>query len=70
MAEDDDPLTVKSKSFVELFPDLDFFLYRGILNTPQMCSLKELTDGSYSMYDIYLLHELMDAQQELKIGTK
>ena len=56
------------KSLTELFPSIDFYLYRPVIINPQMCQYKDLSDGSLSLYDLFLLHELMDLKKELSKG--
>ncbi|MGL5015966.1 MAG: hypothetical protein ACRC6V_17060 [Bacteroidales bacterium] len=50
----------------ELFPDVDFYLYRGVIAEPAMCSIKDLSDGSFSLMDLHIMHELLDIKQEVK----
>ena len=61
-----DPHTIQPKTLAEMFPDVDFFLHRGILCEPQMCRLSELGDGTYSLYDVHVLNQLIDLKDELK----
>ncbi|AII26763.1 hypothetical protein AH6C_09 [Aeromonas phage pAh6-C] len=35
-----------------------------------MCSMSDLSDGSLSLYDLHIMHEIMDLKQELKQGDK
>ena len=63
-----DPLEVKPKTLPELFPDIDFYLYRGVIANPPMCKLGDLSDGSISLYELHIIHELLDLKQELKQG--
>ena len=44
------------------------YLYRPIMVDPPMCSLKELQDGTYSLGDLDLMHEIMDLKYELQKG--
>lgn len=39
---------------------MDTYLHRPLLNDPPMCRLVELQDGTYSLEDLMMLHELMD----------
>lgn len=43
-----------------MFPNVDPFLHRPITCDPPMCTLKELEDGTYSIEDIALMHEILD----------
>lgn len=42
------------------FPSVDPFLHKPLMVEPPMCTLKELEDGTYSLYDIALMHQIMD----------
>ncbi|MGI4167681.1 DUF6889 family protein [Klebsiella pneumoniae] len=33
-----------------------------------MCRQSELSDGSLSLYDLHIMHELLDLKQELNKG--
>jgi len=44
----------------ELFPDLDFYLLRPLLEEPRLCDLRELEDGTYTILDLHMMHELLD----------
>ncbi len=51
-----------------LFPFLKFFLHRPLLVEPPMCLMRELQDGTYSIDDLYLMHEMLDLKDHLKRG--
>ncbi len=44
---------------------MNSFLHRPLLTDPPMCTLKELEDGTYSIHDVDLMHELLDLKQSL-----
>ena len=48
------------------YPDINFFLHRPLFASPPMLTLKEISDGSYSINDIALMHDIMDMREELK----
>ena len=48
------------------YPDINFFLHRPLFASPPMLTLKEISDGSYSINDIALMHDIMDMKEELK----
>lgn len=50
------------------YPNVNGFLHRPLLNDPPLCTLKELQDGTYSLEDVFLMHELLDLKSELKGG--
>ena len=41
------------------------YLHRPLLTDPPMCTLKELQDGTYSIEDLMMLHELMDLKMAM-----
>lgn len=45
---------------------MDIFLHRPLLVDPPMCTLKELEDGTYSIEDVLLMHELLDLKLSLQ----
>lgn len=48
------------------FPNINVFLHKPIIVEPPLCSLRELQDGTYSIDDLFLMHELMDLKQLMK----
>ena len=56
------------KTLAELFPSVDFYLYRGVIAQPPVCTMRELSDGSISLHDLHIIHEILDLKQELKQG--
>ena len=42
------------------YRDINFFLHRPLFASPPMLTLKEISDGSYSINDIALMHDIMD----------
>lgn len=45
---------------LDQFPSVDLFLHRPLMTDPPMCTLKELQDGTYSLYDVALMHQIAD----------
>lgn len=43
-----------------LFPSINLFLHKPLLVDPPLCSLKDLQDGTYSIDDLALMHDLID----------
>ena len=48
------------------YPDINFFLHRPLFASPPMLNLKEISEGSHSINDIELKHDIMDMKEELK----
>jgi hypothetical protein len=34
------------------------------MRNPPLCSLRQLRDGTYSLFDLSLMHEAMDVEEE------
>lgn len=50
----------------EHYPNIDVYLHRPLLINPPMCTLRELQDGTYSIDDLAMMHEILDLKIELK----
>lgn len=46
-----------------VYPLLDAYVVRPMLVKPPMCQLKELKDGTYSLYDIEYMHQILDVRE-------
>lgn len=68
--EVDESLLVKEKSLPELFPDVDFYLHRGVISNPPLCLFSQLSDGSLSIVDLHIMHEVLDLKQRLNQGKE
>ena len=44
----------------EIYPELNGYIMRPLLVNPPMCTLKELNDGTYSLYDIEMMHQIIE----------
>lgn len=49
------------KKIERVAPNINFFLWRPVLSTPRLCRLHELSDGTYSFFDLLDMHEALDA---------
>lgn len=52
-------------TLAELFPNVNYFLHRPLIANPPMCTLKELQDYTYSIDDLFLMHELIDLKEHI-----
>jgi len=43
-----------------IYPELNGYLIRPLLVNPPMCNLKELGDGTYTLYDIEMMHQIIE----------
>jgi hypothetical protein len=44
--------------------NIDNYVWRPILHDPQLCTLRELQDGTYNINDLADMHEAMDEEAE------
>lgn len=56
---------IKFEPLSDLYPTLDFFLYRSISSDSPLCSYVDLHNGNISMLDLFHLNELMDLRGEV-----
>jgi hypothetical protein len=63
--EDQIPLDYSS-----IYPELNGFLIRPLLVNPPMCTLKELKDGTYNLYDIEMMHQILDIKNHRERPTE
>jgi len=57
----------KTIDYSKLAPNLELYLWRPIISSPQMCYLKELEDGTYSIKDLADMHEALDLLYKIEI---
>lgn len=56
---------IKFEPLSDLYPTLDFFLYRSISSDNPLCTYVDLHNGNISMLDLFHLNELMDLRGEV-----
>ena len=56
---------IKFEPLSDLYPSLDFFLYRSISSDSPLCTYVDLHNGNISMLDLFHLNELMDLRGEV-----
>jgi len=44
----------------KIYPELNGYLIRPLLVSPPMCQLHQLLDGTYELYDLEVMHQVMD----------
>ena len=49
--------------YSSVYPELNGYLVRPLLVNPPLCTLKELKDGTYNLYDLEMLHQIIDIRQ-------
>lgn len=48
-----------------MFPNINMFIHRPVISEPPLCQLRELQDGTYSIDDLMMMHELLDLKTHL-----
>ena len=51
---------------LEKYPNIDCFLHCLLLTEPPMCTLAQLSDGTYIYMDVELFHELLDLKIDMQ----
>jgi hypothetical protein len=49
----------------QIFPELNGYLIRPLLVIPPMCSLKELQDGTYTIRDLEVMHQIIELRAHM-----
>ena len=50
----------------DVYPELNGYLVKPLLVNPPLCSLKELKDGTYTIYDLEMMHQIIEIKQHMK----
>lgn len=45
------------------YPELNGYLITPLLVNPPMCTLKELQDGTYTIFDLEMMHQIIEIKQ-------
>ena len=56
----------KQINLKQIAPNINIFLWRPILSDPQLCTLKELQDGTYNINDLMDMHEGLNLLRKVK----
>ena len=51
--------------YSEVYPELNGYLVRPLLVNPPLCTLKELQDGTYTLYDLEVLHQVIEIKKHM-----
>ena len=55
--------------YTDVYPELNGYLIKPLLQDPPMCTLAELKDGTYTLEDLETLHQIMEIKQHIKSIT-
>lgn len=50
----------------EVYPELNGYLIKPLLVNPPLCTLKELKDGTYTIYDLEMFHQILEIKKNMK----
>ena len=48
-----------------MFPEINYFLHRPAMSEPPLMMLREVDDGTYSINDLLILHNILDYKDEV-----
>lgn len=51
--------------YSKMFPNINYYLHRPVLSEPKLADLRELQDGTYSIDDLIILHDILDFKAEV-----
>lgn len=49
-----------------IFPELNGYLIKPLLVKPPMCYLKELQDGTYTIKDLEVMHQIIEMKSHME----
>ena len=49
-----------------VYPELNGYLIKPLLNDPPLCFLIELQDGTYTIKDLEVMHQVIEIKQHMK----
>ena len=52
-------------NYSDFYPKLNGYLVKPLLVNPPLCTLKELQDGTYSIYDLEMFHQILEIKQHM-----
>lgn len=51
--------------YSNIFPEINGYIMRPLLVNPPLCTLNELQDGTYTLKDIEILHQIIELREDL-----
>ncbi len=51
--------------YSKVYPKLNGYLVKPLLVNPPLCTLRELQDGTYSIYDLEMFHQILEIKQHM-----
>ncbi len=50
-------------NYNDILPEINTYIWRPILSTPQLCTYFELKTGKIDLYDLEKMHQALDLKQ-------
>lgn len=51
--------------YSKVYPKLNGYIVKPMLVNPPLCTLKELQDGTYTLYDLEMFHQILEIKQHM-----
>jgi len=51
--------------YSKVYPKLNGYIVKPMLVNPPLCTLKELQDGTYRLYDLEMFHQILEIKQHM-----
>jgi len=51
--------------YSKIYPMLNGYLVKPLLVNPPLCTLKELQDGTYTIYDLEMFHQILEIKKHM-----
>lgn len=51
----------------KVYPELHGYMIKPLLVSPPMCTLKELQDGTYNLYDLEVMHQIIEIKNHERV---
>jgi hypothetical protein len=52
--------------YSQVYPQLNGYIVKPLLVNPPLCTLKELQDGTYTLYDLEMFHQILEIKQHMQ----
>jgi hypothetical protein len=52
--------------YSQVYPELDGYFVRPLLVNPPLCTLAELRNGTYTIYDLEMFHQILEIKDHMK----
>lgn len=49
----------------KIYPNLNGFMIKPLLVNPPLCTLNQLQDGTYTIYDLEVMHQIIELRTHM-----